>query len=50
MATAYGLITAILVCGALGYAMDVWLETRPWLSVLGLISGLFVAFPIDGLR
>jgi len=42
MATAYGLIAAILVCGALGYAMDVWLDTRPWLSLLGLIAGVFV--------
>jgi F0F1-type ATP synthase assembly protein I len=42
MATAYGLIAAILVCGAVGYALDAWLQTRPWLSMLGLISGLVV--------
>jgi ATP synthase protein I len=42
MATAYGVIAAILVCGALGYALDAWLGTRPWLSMLGLMTGLVV--------
>jgi ATP synthase protein I len=44
MATAYGLIAAILVGGALGYLLDDWLDTKPWLSLLGLISGLVVGF------
>jgi ATP synthase protein I len=44
MATAYGLIAAILIGGALGYLLDDWLDTKPWLSLLGLISGLVVGF------
>jgi len=31
------------VLGAIGYALDGWLGTRPWLAILGLVVGAVVA-------
>lgn len=38
------IVTAIVVCSSLGWALDTWLETTPWLMlvflVLGLVAGI----------
>lgn len=36
----YALIGAILLFGVVGYLLDAWLDTTPWLLVLGLATGL----------
>jgi F0F1-type ATP synthase assembly protein I len=43
-AASYALIGAIAVCGGLGYLADLWLGTRPWLLLGGLLAGLVVGF------
>jgi F0F1-type ATP synthase assembly protein I len=43
-AAAYTLIGAIIVLGALGYALDAWLGTDPWLLLSGLLMGILVGF------
>lgn len=40
----YGLIGAIALLGALGYAADRWLDTGPWLVVTGLVAGIVIGF------
>ena len=40
----YGLIGAILVLGALGYLLDKWLDSTPWLVILGIGMGLVLGF------
>lgn len=40
----YTLIAAILVCGAVGYVLDYWLETSPWFLTGGLFLGIIVGF------
>lgn len=40
----YTLTGAILLLGGIGYALDRWLETSPWLLVSGLILGIVVGF------
>jgi F0F1-type ATP synthase assembly protein I len=40
----YRLVGAILVLGAIGYGLDRWLATSPWLLLAGLAVGLFVGF------
>jgi F0F1-type ATP synthase assembly protein I len=50
MATAYGRVAAILVCGAFGYLLDGWLDTKPLLSLLGLVSAVEVGFYQSTLR
>jgi F0F1-type ATP synthase assembly protein I len=40
----YTLIAAILVLGGIGYALDKWLGTFPWLLVAGLFLGIIVGF------
>ena len=40
----YTLIGAILVFGTVGYVLDRWLHTSPWLLVGGLLIGLIVGF------
>lgn len=40
----YALIGAILLLGGVGYALDVWLGTGPWLVGAGLLTGLIVGF------
>jgi len=40
----YTLIGAILLLGGIGYALDVWLSSSPWLLLTGLLLGLIVGF------
>jgi F0F1-type ATP synthase assembly protein I len=40
----YGLIGAIVLLGALGYVVDRWLMTAPWMLVAGLAAGIVVGF------
>lgn len=40
----YSLIGAIVLLGGLGYGLDRWLGTTPWLLVAGLLLGLIVGF------
>jgi F0F1-type ATP synthase assembly protein I len=42
MGVAYSVIGAV-VLGAIGYGLDKWLDTRPWLAMLGLVIGAVVA-------
>lgn len=43
-AASYTLIGGVLIMGLLGYFLDNWLGTQPWLLVIGLIMGLFSGF------
>jgi ATP synthase protein I len=43
-AASYTLTGGILVLGGLGYAVDRWLGTSPWLLVSGLVLGVVVGF------
>jgi F0F1-type ATP synthase assembly protein I len=38
----YTLIGAIIVLGAIGYAVDTWRGTSPWFLVCGLFLGVVV--------
>ena len=38
----YGLVGAILVCGASGYVLDRYLDSDPWLLLCGLLSGVVI--------
>ena len=40
----YGLIGAIILLGAVGYAIDEWRGTSPWFLLGGLLLGLVVGF------
>jgi F0F1-type ATP synthase assembly protein I len=40
----YGLIGALVLFGGIGYAIDRWRGTSPWVLVGGLILGLVVGF------
>lgn len=40
----YSLIGGVLVMGLLGYFLDNWLDTKPWLLIIGLLMGLFSGF------
>lgn len=33
------LVVGVLVCGALGFALDTWLGSLPWLMLLGGVLG-----------
>jgi len=33
------LVAAFLVCGFVGWWVDVWLDTRPWALIVGLLLG-----------
>ncbi len=48
MAVGYAVIGAILIGGGIGYVLDQWLGTRPWLLIVGLAASLVVA--LVGLR
>jgi F0F1-type ATP synthase assembly protein I len=38
----YTMIGAVIVCGAIGYAIDAWWGTSPWFLVAGLLFGIVV--------
>jgi F0F1-type ATP synthase assembly protein I len=40
----YTLIGAIVLLGGIGYALDVWRGTFPWLLLTGLLAGIVVGF------
>jgi len=44
MAASYTLVGAIIVLGALGYAVDRWRGTEPWFLLAGLVLGIVVGF------
>ncbi len=43
-AASYTLIGAIILLGAVGYAVDAWRGTSPWCLLTGLLLGLVVGF------
>jgi F0F1-type ATP synthase assembly protein I len=43
-AGSYALIGAILLFGAIGYAIDLWSGASPWFLLGGLVLGLIVGF------
>jgi len=44
MAASYALIGAILLFGAIGYAIDRWRGTAPWFLLAGLTLGVVIGF------
>ena len=44
MAASYGLVGAILLFAAIGYAVDRWQGTSPWFLFAGLVLGVVVGF------
>ena len=42
MSASYMLIGSILGLGLLGYFLDQWFKTSPWLSVCGLLLGVAI--------
>ena len=40
----YGLIGAILLFGTAGYLLDHWMNSSPWLLLLGLVTGVTIGF------
>jgi F0F1-type ATP synthase assembly protein I len=42
MGVGYSVI-GVVVLGATGYGLDKWLDTRPWLAILGLVVGAVIA-------
>jgi F0F1-type ATP synthase assembly protein I len=40
----YALIGAVLLLGAVGYAIDWWAATSPWFLLVGLAAGIPVGF------
>ncbi len=40
----YTLIGGVLIMGLLGYFLDNWLGTKPWLMLIGFLMGLFTGF------
>ena len=40
----YSLIGGVLILGLLGYFLDNWLGTKPWLLFIGLMLALFSGF------
>ncbi|HKY20515.1 MAG TPA: AtpZ/AtpI family protein [Vicinamibacterales bacterium] len=43
-AASYALISAIILLGGIGYAVDEWRGTSPWFLLGGLLLGLIVGF------
>lgn len=43
-AASYTLIGAIVLLGGAGYFADRWLDTSPWLLLIGLLLGIIVGF------
>ena len=44
MSVSYGIVGAILLLGTLGFILDRWLESTPWLMLVGLFVGLGIGF------
>jgi F0F1-type ATP synthase assembly protein I len=44
MMAGYTLIGAILLLGGIGYFIDYWMQTSPWLLLVGLLAGVVVGF------
>ncbi len=44
MFASYGLIGAIVLFGAAGYLLDRWLDSAPWFLLVGLATGVAIAF------
>jgi F0F1-type ATP synthase assembly protein I len=44
MSVSYGIVGAVLGLGALGFILDRWLESTPWLMLGGLFLGLAIGF------
>jgi len=44
MMAGYTLIGAILLLGGIGYLIDQWMQTSPWLLLIGLLAGVVVGF------
>ena len=44
IAASYTLVGAIILFGALGYAVDRWRGTSPWFLLGGLILGVVIGF------
>src|SRR5215204_2011328 len=44
MAASYALVGAIILFGALGYALDRWRGTAPWFLLTGLVLGVVIGF------
>tara|TARA_B100000809_G_C14840649_1_gene424616 strand:- start:225 stop:470 length:246 start_codon:yes stop_codon:yes gene_type:complete len=44
MVAGYTLIGAILLLGGIGYFIDHWMQTSPWLLLVGLLAGVVVGF------
>ena len=42
MAVSYGIVGGVLVFGVAGYLLDRWLQTSPWLLILGLVIGVAI--------
>ncbi|MCH7612639.1 MAG: AtpZ/AtpI family protein [Candidatus Marinimicrobia bacterium] len=43
-AASYSLIGGIIILVLVGYFLDEWLGTKPWLMLFGLMMGLFSGF------
>jgi ATP synthase protein I len=43
-AAAFGLFASVVTLFGLGWALDRWLGTSPWLLVIGLVLGAIVGF------
>ena len=44
MSVSYGIVGAVLGLGAIGFVLDRWLESTPWLMLGGLFLGLAIGF------
>jgi F0F1-type ATP synthase assembly protein I len=40
----YGMVGAIVLGGGLGFLLDRWLGTTPWLVIAGLAAGMCIGF------
>ena len=40
----YALVGSILLLGAIGYGVDRWARTSPWLLLVGLAAGIIFGF------
>lgn len=40
----YTLVGGIIVLGGIGYVLDGWWGTKPWLLLVGLLLGIVVGF------